>query len=131
MEQYLKHIIRQLGLDDMELAWQTDPMTKRVFMSTLWRAYGTQECFGAFTWSEPMQVWCGHMYCRPAWRGKVAVEIFKQACWRMFNDIGCQKILGLTMKERKDAIVAARMIGFKRIGEADGIVLSLLEKGDI
>ena len=128
MEQYLKHIIRQLGLDDLGLMYQTHPGSRARVTSTLWRAYGTQECFGVFTWSEPMQVWVGHMYCRPAWRGKIAVEIFKEACWKMFQDIGCQKILGLTPKERKDAIVAARMIGFKRIGEVDGFVLSLLEK---
>lgn len=39
--------------------------------------------------------------------------------------------LGLTDKTRRDAIMAARSIGFKRIGEAGGYVFSLLEKGDL
>lgn len=131
MEQYLKHIIRTLGLGDLGLMYETSPESKGLITSTLWRAYGTQECFGVFTWSNALNVWCGHMYCRPAWRGKIAKEIFQQACRKMFDDIGCEKILGLTDKTRRDAIMAARSIGFKRIGEAGGYVFSLLEKGDL
>ena len=56
---------------------------------------------------------------------------FQQACKKIFDDIGCEKILGLTDKTRRDAIMAARSIGFKRIGEAGGYVFSLLEKGDL
>ena len=78
-----------------------------------------------------MNVWCGHMYSRPETRGKIAKEIFQQACRKMFDDIDCKRILGLTDKTRRDAIMAARSIGFKRIGEAGGYVFSLLEKGDL
>lgn len=128
MEQDLRNEIRALGLDDLGLMYEISPESRVLITSTLWRAYGTQECFGVFTWSNDLNVWLGHMYCRPELRGKTAVEIFKQACHKMFDDIDCKRILGLTRKERKDAIIAARMIGFKRIGEADGFVLSLLEK---
>lgn len=131
MEQYLRHIIRQLGLDDLGLMYEANPESRDLITSTLWRAYGTQECFGIFTWSNDFNVWLGHMYCRPAWRGKIAKEIFQQACKKMFEDIGCHKILGLTNKTRRDAIVAARSIGFKRIGETSEYVFSLLEKGDL
>lgn len=131
MEQYLRHIIRPLGLDDLGLMYEMSPESKALITSTLWRAYGTQECFGIFTWRNDMNVWLGHMYCRSAWRGKIAKEIFQQACRRMFDDIGCSMILGLTDKTRRDAIMAARSIGFKRIGEAGGYVFSLLEKGDL
>ena len=128
MENYRKHLIRNLGISDLGLL---KPYEMQLMQMCLWRAYGVQECFGAFTYRQDMNVWLGHMYCQESWRGKIAIEIFKEACWRMFQDIGCHKILGLTPKERRDAIIAARYVGFKRIGEADGYVFSLLEKGDI
>lgn len=131
MEQDLRNDIRALGLNDLGLMYETSPESRSLITSTLWRAYGTQECFGVFTWSNPMNVWCGHMYCKPELRGKIAKEIFQQACRKLFDDIDCKRILGLTDKTRRDAIMAARSIGFKRIGEAGGYVFSLLEKGDL
>ena len=128
MEEPVKHIIRNLGVRDLGML---TPEQLQLVQCGLWRAYGTQECFGLFTFKNDMNVWLGHMYCRPAWRGKIAVEIFKLACRKMFEDIGCLRILGLTPPDRRDALVAARSIGFKRIGEAGGYVFSLLEKGDL
>ena len=131
MEQDLKQNIRTLGLEDLGLMYEISPESRGLITSTLWRAYGTQECFGVFTWRNDMNIWLGHMYSRPETRGKIAKEIFQQACRKMFDDIDCKRILGLTDKTRRDAIMAARSIGFKRIGEAGGYVFSLLEKGDL
>lgn len=93
-----------------------------------WKAYGNLNCFGLFIFHPVYKKWTGHQISDKTLSAKEIATILKTACNWMFEQEITDEIWGITPKDRKDALVMANQLGFRRSFETDEHIISILSK---
>ena len=93
-----------------------------------WKAYGNKHCQFIFQYLLSTDLWIGHMYVEPDWRGQTGLKAAKEALRLFFQDTDAGGIYGLTPIDKKPALVFARALGFEEKQRSGGIVVSILTK---